>query len=54
MEEMRVVYRFFVENMKERDHLEDPRLYQDNIKMDVQEMGCGLMDWIELAQVRDR
>jgi len=26
----------------------------DNIKMDVQEVGCWGMDWIELAQHRDR
>jgi hypothetical protein len=25
-----------------------------NVKMDLQEMGCGGMDWIELAQVSDR
>jgi hypothetical protein len=25
----------------------------DNIKMDLQEMGCGLTDWIALAQERD-
>jgi len=25
----------------------------DNIKMDLQEVGCGCVDWIELAQVRD-
>jgi hypothetical protein len=28
--------------------------WEDNIKMDPQEVGCGVMDWIELAYVRDR
>jgi len=29
------------------------RRWEDNIKMDLQEAGCGGMDWIELAQDRD-
>ena len=28
--------------------------WEDNIKMDLQEVGCGSMDWMELAQDRDR
>jgi hypothetical protein len=28
--------------------------WKDNIKMDLQEVGCGSMDWIDLAQDRDR
>jgi hypothetical protein len=27
--------------------------WEDNIKMDLQEVGCGGMDWIKLAQVRE-
>jgi hypothetical protein len=29
------------------------RRWEDNIKMDLQEVGCGGMDWIELAQDRN-
>jgi hypothetical protein len=28
--------------------------WEDNIKVDLQEVGCGCLDWIELAQNRDR
>ena len=28
--------------------------WEDNIKLDLQEMGCGSMDWIKLPQDRDR
>jgi len=34
--------------------LETRRRWEDNIKMDLQEVRCGGMDWIELAQDRDR
>ena len=30
------------------------RIWEDNIKMDLQEVGCGGMDWIELSQDRER
>jgi len=35
--------------------LEIPRhRWEDNIKMDLQEVGCGFVDWIELAKDRHR
>ena len=30
------------------------RRWEDNINMDLQEVGCGNMDWIDQAQDRDR
>jgi hypothetical protein len=30
------------------------RIWEDNIKLDLQEVGSGGMDWIEMAQVRER
>jgi len=30
------------------------RRWEDNIKKDLQEVGCGGMDWIDVAQDRDR
>ena len=41
-------------NRRERDHWGDPGRWVDNIRMDLQEVGCGYMDWIGLAQDRDR
>jgi hypothetical protein len=37
-----------------RDHYEDRRRWEDNIKMDLREIGWGGMDWIDLAQDRDQ
>jgi hypothetical protein len=34
--------------------LGDRRRWEDNIKMDIQEVECRVMNWIELAQDRDR
>jgi hypothetical protein len=45
---------FWWKNLRKRDHLGDPGVDEDNINMDLQEMECGGMDRIELAQDRDR
>jgi hypothetical protein len=46
---------FWLENLRERDHLVEPRhSWEANIKVDLQEVGCGGMDWIELTKDRDR
>jgi len=42
------------ENRREGDHWEDLGLDGDNIRMDLQKLGCGYMDWIGLAQDRER
>jgi hypothetical protein len=42
-------------NLKERDHWGVPGVDGlDDIEMGLQEVGCGVMDWIELAEDRDR
>jgi len=51
----RGVYRVLVEKSEGNRPLGRPRRrLEDDIKMDLQEGGCGCMDWIELAQDRDR
>ena len=55
MGEGRGVYRVLVGKPEGKRPLGRPRLrWEDNIKMGLQEVGCGGMDWIELAQDRDR
>jgi len=50
-----VYTRFWWGNLRERGHLEDPnRGWKDNIKMELQEVGCVGMDWIDVAQDRER
>jgi len=47
-------YRVLVGKPEGKRKLGRPRLrWKDNIKMDLQEVGCGGTDWIELAQDRD-
>jgi len=51
----RDVYRAFVGKPEGKRPLRRPRRrWEDNIKMDIQEVGCGGMDWIDLAQDMDR
>jgi len=55
MGERRGVYRVLVGKSEGNRPLGRPRhRWEDNIKMDLQEVGCGDMDWIELDQDRDR
>ena len=55
MEERRGVRKFLVGKPEGKRPLGRPRRrWEVNIKMDLQEMGRGCGDWIELAQDRDR
>jgi len=55
MGERRGVYRVLVGKPEGKIPLGRPRRrWEDNIKMDLLEVGCGGMDWFQLAQDRDR
>jgi hypothetical protein len=55
MGEDRVVHRVLVGKLEGRGSLGKPRRkWEDNIKMDLQEVGGDRGDWMELAQDRDR
>ena len=55
MGERRGVYRILVGKPEERRPLGRPRRrWEDNIKMNLQEVGCRVVDWIEVAQDRNR
>ena len=55
MDEERGVYRVLVGKPEGRRPLGRPRhRWVYNIRMDLQDVGCGYMDWIGLAQDRDR
>jgi hypothetical protein len=51
--EERGMYRVLVGKLEGKKPLGRPRCrWEDNIKADLQEVGCGGKDWIELAQDR--
>jgi hypothetical protein len=51
----RVVYRVLVRKPEGKRPMGRPRCrWEDNIKMDLQKVGCGGMDWIGRAQDTDR
>ena len=55
MGERKGVYWVLVGKPERKRPLERPwHRWEDNIKMDLQEVGCGSMDWIQLAQDRNR
>jgi hypothetical protein len=55
MGEERGIYRVLVGTPEGKRSLgRTRRRWENNIKMDLQEVRCGVMAWIELAQDRDR
>jgi hypothetical protein len=48
------IYRVLVGKPEGKRPLGKTSRWEDNIRMDMQEVGCGSMDWIGLAQNIDR
>ena len=54
MGEEKGVYRFLVGKLEGKRPLgRHRRRWVDNVSMDLQEVGCGYMEWIGLAQDRE-
>ena len=48
------MYKVLMEKPEGRRPLGRPRRrWEDNIRMDLREVGCGFVDWMELTQGRD-
>jgi hypothetical protein len=55
MGDNRIAYRILVGKPEEKRPLRIPRYrWEDNIRMDLREIGWGGMEWIDLAQDRDQ
>ena len=55
MEQSRNAYRVLVRKPEGKRPLGRPRhRWEDNIKMDLREVGCDLGEWIDLAEDRDQ
>jgi hypothetical protein len=55
MGEERKVYKFLVGKLERKRPLGRPRRrWEDGVRMDIREIGLGDVDWLRLAQGRDR
>jgi hypothetical protein len=46
--------KFWLKILKGRDHSDNLGVREDNIKIDLREVGLEVVDWIDLTQGRDR